>query len=305
MADQVKQGVYLYGMHLMSSIHRLRGPYPARNTYQEITDTFQMPGGEAANAAVILSALGVPAKLDGCVLGHETDRPMREYLTRRGVDCSCMKTREDFAGWRDIVLCDGETRTVFGWFNALFSQKGLWSEPDEAAIREAAYVALDPWFEGGSQRVAELCVKHGTPYVTIDFKLDTYITRHARAIVCSEEFLEREYPSRDWRELLAEYRAACPGLVIFTFGPNTLLYCEAGGEIQTHEPFRIETVDTLAAGDTFRAGIVYGLLKGLSTRETIDFACACAALVCQRFPSVYNPPSLAEIEALIASRQGA
>jgi sugar/nucleoside kinase (ribokinase family) len=61
-------------------------------------------------------------------------------------------------------------------------------------------------------------------------------------------------------------------------------------------------VDTLAAGDTFRAGVVYGILKGWSDLEIVRFASATAAVSCMRFPSVYEPPTLAEITDLMNSR---
>ena len=48
--------VYIYGMTVLSTIHLLKGPYPAADTYQEIEKTYVMPGGEGANAAVVLSS---------------------------------------------------------------------------------------------------------------------------------------------------------------------------------------------------------------------------------------------------------
>ena len=45
--------VYVYGMTVLSTIHKLKGDYPKADTYQEIEQTFIMPGGEAANSAVV------------------------------------------------------------------------------------------------------------------------------------------------------------------------------------------------------------------------------------------------------------
>ena len=41
--------VYVYGMTVLSTIHQLKDDYPEADTYQEIEQTFLMPGGEAAN----------------------------------------------------------------------------------------------------------------------------------------------------------------------------------------------------------------------------------------------------------------
>jgi len=295
--------IYLYGMTVLSTIHQLKAKFPSADGYQEITRTFVMPGGEAANCAIVLSNLGISVSLDCCFLGDLTAEPLRTYLQKRNVDCSLLHHHPGFPGWRDIVFCDGDTRTVFGWFiDYLFGGHKLWNKPNEHAIESAKCVALDPFFGSESEEVAKLCLKHHKDYVTIDSRFDTAITKGARAIVCSKEFLDREYPGIEPRDLLKQYQSNCSGLVIFTFGSRTVLFASAGSPIQLFQPYSIKVVDTLAAGDTFRAGVVYGVLKGWSDLEVVRFASATAAVSCMRFPSVYEPPTLAEITALINSR---
>ena len=296
--------VYVYGMTVLSTIHRLKGPYPAPDGYQEIQQTFIMPGGEAANCAIVLRSFGISVELDACYLGEATAAPLRLYLSERGIDCSKMPREPNFEGWRDIVLCDGHSRTVFGWFvENLFGGRQLWTTPSEASIKAARCVALDPFFSKESRQAAELCVQHGKDYVTIDCHWDDFIAQQARAIVCSREFLDREYPGADRLELLVKYRAACRGLIIFTFGADEIVYQSAGeANHATFKPYTVEVVDTLGAGDTFRAGVVYGVLQHMSDRETVKFASACAAVSCTRFPSVYEPPTLPEVTRLMKSR---
>ncbi len=297
--------VYVYGMTVLSTIHLLKGKFPAPDAYQEIQETFVMPGGEAANCAIVLSNLGLRVSLDGCYLGEQTEKLLLKYLRAWNIDCSKMTCEADFEGWRDIVFCDGEHRTVFGWFVAnLFGERRLWTIPSETSIQEAKCVALDPFFGEQSALVAELCRKHHRDYVTIDCHWDSPIARHAKAIICSREFIEREYPQSDYEQLLDKYREMCKGLVIFTFGGKKVLYSSPNlGHRLTFTPFKVDVVDTLAAGDTFRAGVVYGILKGMPDDETIRFASACAVIVCTRFPSVRQPPTLDEITALIRSRK--
>ncbi|MGE5774631.1 MAG: carbohydrate kinase family protein [Chloroflexota bacterium] len=297
--------VYVYGMTVLSTIHLLKGKFPVPDAYQEIQETFVMPGGEAANCAIVLSNLGVRVSLDGCYLGEQTEEPLLRYLGEQNVDCSQMTCEAGFEGWRDIVFCDGEHRTVFGWFiRNLFGERRLWTIPSEDAIREAKCVALDPFFGEQSAQVAELCRKHRRDYVTIDCHWDSPIAQHAKAIICSREFIDREYPGSDYEQLLDRYREMCEGLIIFTFGGTKILYSSPSlGHRLTSTPFKVDVVDTLAAGDTFRAGVVYGVLKGIPDDETVHFASACAAIVCTRFPSVRQPPTMEEISELIHSRE--
>ena len=163
--------VYVYGMTVLSTIHLLKGSYPAADSYQEIQETYVMPGGEGANAAVVLSNLGMCTILDGCYLGQETAVSLLTYLRQKQVDCSLLQEKDEFIGWKDIVLCDGASRTVVGWLQSRFAdERELWAKPNEVAIQQARCVALDPFFGAESAQVAELCRKHNTDYVTIDCK---------------------------------------------------------------------------------------------------------------------------------------
>jgi sugar/nucleoside kinase (ribokinase family) len=63
-------------------------------------------------------------------------------------------------------------------------------------------------------------------------------------------------------------------------------------------PFPVVPRCTLGAGDTFRAGVIHGVLRGWDDGRIVRFAAATAACACQRFPMAHNPPSLAEVGAL-------
>jgi sugar/nucleoside kinase (ribokinase family) len=290
-------------MTVLSTIYQLRGPFPAPDHYQEITETFVIPGGEAGNGAIVLQNLGLNVTLDGGFLGDLTAEPIVQGLSARGIDCSRLHYRAGFPGWRDIVFCDGDSRTPFGWFiKYLFGGEPLWSAPSEEAIQSCRCVALDPFFGAESAQVAELCVKHGKDYVTIDCPWDSPIAQQARVIVCSQEFTNREYPDQSVESLMDQYESVCHGLVIFTLGSRPMLYASPMTPRAYMAPFQVPVVDTLGAGDTFRAGAVYALLQGLSDTEIVRFASACAAVACTRFPSVHEPPTLDEVMALIEAQ---
>jgi sugar/nucleoside kinase (ribokinase family) len=292
--------VYIYGMTVLSTIHLLKDKFPAADGYQEIVQTYVMPGGEAANAAVVLKNLGLSVRLDGCLMGEQTAKPLTEYFTMRGIDCSLMTYRGDFPGWRDIVFSDGASRTVFGWFgNYLFGEERLWTRPSEEAVRAAHYVALDPFFPDGSDHVAELCRQYRTDYVTIDCKWETPMAQDARVLVCSQEFVRNNYPGVDPAWLFEQYRQVCGGLLIFTFGSEGVWYASPSTRRKTLAAYEVKVVDTLAAGDSFRAGVIYGLMHNMPDDEIARFASATAAMVCTRFPSVAEPPTLEEIEGLM------
>ncbi|XP_078365873.1 ketohexokinase-like [Oculina patagonica] len=53
------------------------------------------------------------------------------------------------------------------------------------------------------------------------------------------------------------------------------------GEVKHSDAYPPEKViDTLGAGDTFNAGVIYSLCKGLSLQDTLNFACFLAGVKC-------------------------
>lgn len=66
--------------------------------------------------------------------------------------------------------------------------------------------------------------------------------------------------------------------------------------------FMVDVRSTLGAGDTYKAGCIYALLHGMSDEETVRFAAACSAVAIIRFPLPLNPPTLEEVQALLARK---
>ena len=78
-----------------------------------------------------------------------------------------------------------------------------------------------------------------------------------------------------------------------------MLYGRKGETMKHMKPIPVEVKSTLGAGDTFKAGCVYGLLKGMADEELVRFASACSAIAISRFPLPLNPPTLEEVNILL------
>jgi sugar/nucleoside kinase (ribokinase family) len=94
------------------------------------------------------------------------------------------------------------------------------------------------------------------------------------------------------------------GLTILTQGGGDMLYGRKGEAIHWMKPFSVEVKSTLGAGDTFKAGCVYGLLHGMSDKELVRFASACSAVAISRFPLPLHPPKLEEVQTVIRAAEG-
>ncbi len=294
--------IYLYGMIVLSTIHRLAADYPEADGYGEIEETHVVPGGETGNSALILARLGHRVKVGGPFLGTQTRTGVLAFLRQHGIDCSGLHYDAGFDGVRDLVLVGGKTRTVFGRFAAYFRGPKRWSPPDESAIAAAKIVGLDPFFGDESERVAACCTEIGRRYVTIDCPPDSRLHRGAAATVVSSEYLRSHFPGADAKELLRRYTGESRGLVIFTSGSREIIFARETGAIGVVQPNQVSVKSTLGAGDCFRAGVIHGVLQEMDDRRVVQFAAATAAAVCRRLPFALDPPGLEEITALAADR---
>lgn len=69
-------------------------------------------------------------------------------------------------------------------------------------------------------------------------------------------------------------------------------------------PFPVEVEDTTGAGDAIRAGIIYGILKGLNGIELVRTGCAVAAMACERMPGFINSPTESELVGFLQPQNG-
>ncbi len=292
-----KFDVYLYGITVLSTIHRLKGPYPGADSYQEIHKTFVVPGGETGNAAILLARLGLQVRPEGTLLGRETKETILGFYRRWGVDLSGAGFDPGFEGWKDLVLVDGKHRTVFGWFGRRFSKEGgrKWSLPKSSVIRRAVVVSIDPYLAEDSEKAARLCHAAGKPFVTLDCPPESDCHRYCAVNILSREFLNRSFPKMNPRKMMAKYLSRSNGLTLFTFGSKPLWYARPGGILRRFAPFKVKVSGTLGAGDSFRAGMVYGLWRGWNDEQCVRFSAGLAACVCRRFPVAQYPPTLQEV----------
>ena len=100
-------------------------------------------------------------------------------------------------------------------------------------------------------------------------------------------------------EIYALLTESTDGLVVITRGEKEMLYGRKGQPMKMMKPLAVEVKSTLGAGDTFKAGCIYGLLREMSDDELVRFASACSAIAISRFPLPLNPPTMAEVEAII------
>ena len=291
--------VYLFGQVLGTHSFLLKDGFLRPDEYSEIKEQYFLPGGETGTAATVLNSLGVSVRIDGTWIGREVAPMLRDFYAGTNVDLSSLTFTDD-AGVMDYVVIAGLVRSPMGRFQTLFaSGKQWWNDPKEDDVIGCKVAAVDPFFGEQSVRAAEICAGHGIPYVTIDSAHDSYLHKHAAINVVSKECLSEYYSGVSVQEVMQRMLQEAGGLVILTQGDGEMLYGRRGEKIKRMRPFDVTVRSTLGAGDTFKAGCVYALLKGLSDEETVRFASACSAVAISRFPLPLYPPKLGEVNELL------
>ena len=296
----MKAEAYLFGQILGTHSFLLKDGFLQPDEYSEIKEQYFLPGGETGTAATVLDSLGVPVRMAGTWIGTEVAPMLRAFYKDKQVDLSSLYYMEADKGVMDYVVIAGLVRSPMGRFQTLFSSgKRWWNVPEEKDIAECKVAAIDPFFGDESLRVAELCGKHGIPYVTIDSPHDSPLHKKAAVNVVSKECTGQHYKGIPAEEIMRLMQSETDGLTIITQGGGEMLFARKGKEIHRMKPFSVQVKSTLGAGDTFKAGCVYGLLHGMNDSELVRFASACSAIAISRFPLPLNPPKLDEVQELI------
>lgn len=294
--------VYMHGQILGTHSFWLKGDFLQPDEYSEIREKYFLPGGETGTAATVLASLGVKVKIDGTHIGTEVAPLLREFYKDKTVDLSSLYFDPEYEGLMDYVVVAGLVRSPMGVFQSLYEPgaKRRWNMPKEADIEACKAAAIDPYFTEATQAAAELCVKHGKPYVTIDSPHDSYLHQHCAVNVVSKECTNSEqYKDKSPEEIYGLLAENTEGLVIITCGEKEMLYGRKGQPVKKMKPFTVEVKSTLGAGDTFKAGCVYGLLNHMADDGIVRFASACSAVAISRFPLPLNPPTMEEVKALL------
>ena len=297
--------VYLFGQILGTHSFLLKDGFLQPDSYAEIGAQYFLPGGETGTAATVLDALGVSVRMDGTWIGTEVMPMLQAFYRGKQVDLAPLHIWKDDPGVMDYVVIAGLVRSPMGRFQTLFSTgKRWWNIPQEKDIAGCKAAAIDPFFGNESLLAMEICQRHGIPYVTIDSPHDSPLHQHAAVNVVSKECTGQHYADMEPEAVMERMMETASGLTILTQGGGDMLYGRKDETLHRMKPFSVKVKSTLGAGDTFKAGCVYGLLHRMADEELVRFASACSAVAISRFPLPLHPPKMEEVQALVSTVKG-
>jgi ribokinase len=259
-------------------------------------------GGKGANQAVAARRLGAQARLIGCVGDDASGRAVRAALTAEGIGTDGVATDTAVATGTALILVDREGRNqiaVAPGANRALTVEHTRARGDDFAWAEIVVASCEVPLD--SVRCAlELARRRGiptilnpapVPEVGLDFlELVDYLTPNAGEAA-------RLSGVAGEAAAAAALRARGARCVVVTLGERGVLAC---GEAPPWRipAFRIDAVDTTAAGDAFNGALAVALTEGRQLAAALRFASAAAAIACTRRGAQMSLPTRDEVERL-------
>jgi ribokinase len=271
-----------------------------------------IPGGKGANQAVAAARQGASVAMVGRVGNDSFGPELIKNLQQNHVDTSHVQTDSQAAtgtatiivdanGQNSIVLSPGGNGKVrpadlegvsFSNYKLLLLQLEIPIETVLAAARRAREsglrVVLNP---APARPLPEELISLSDFIVPNESELSLLTGQPVNDIASAEKagqsLLERGVQN-----------------VIVTLGANGALMVNK--EITKHiPPFKVDVVDTTAAGDAFIGGFASALLQDKSLEEAVRYGCACGALATTKFGAQPSLPTKEEVERFMSLREGA
>ena len=108
---------------------------------------------------------------------------------------------------------------------------------------------------------------------------------------------------RMWKKARRKLLAKGPRGVVLKRGSEGAYVAVAGGKAGWVKPFKVDAIDTVAAGDCFNGAFAVALLEGNDPWAAARFANAAAAICVTRKGAAASMPLRAEVAEFLSKRE--
>ena len=280
--------------------------YPAYNSKVELTDYTRAAGGEVATTMAGLSRLGLRTSYIGRFGDDDAGEIGRRSLIEDGVDLSFAETVPGAGTQIAFIVIDERTgeRTVIWKRDAALAYSAV-DAPIES-LRNAKALHFTP-------HDVEACIAMATEAkrigVIVSADIDNVFPGSEQLFPLIDIFISSadvpaklfgDVPLRESLQMVRDrYGSAVAGVTLGDAG--SLLLC--GDEYVESEGYPVPggCRDTTGAGDSFRVGLLYGLLTGATVEESARYANAVAALKCRAVGARTALPTASELQNFLES----
>lgn len=276
--------------------------FPARGSKVEFHAVNVLPGGQTASAVVACQRWGMSTRYVGKVGDDAAASLHREAFDASGVEAQLVPVTNCASQQSMIILDATGERTVLHKRDERLTL--LPQNLQREWIENARFLHVDGWDTEAATLAAQWARETGV-LVSCDLD-DVYpgvedLIRNVDYLIVNEDFPVRLTGVEDIAAAIREMHRRFPcKLAAATLGQHGVLAFD--GETMHHAAaFKVNVVDTTGAGDTFRAGFIYGLHQGWPLSRQLDFASAAAALNCTVLGARGGRKTVQMVEELIAN----
>lgn len=284
---------------------------PAAGQLCVTEDFLPSTGGCAANVAVGLTRLGVPAAVSGLVGSDIFGDFIRGDLQSKGLAVDGIRRSAQHGTSKTVILpVSGEDRRYIHTFGCNLEFAAADVDLSLLGSGDVLYIGGFLAMPGlvGSEVGALFAEARRRGIQTV---LDVVVPAGHGAALAPQ--LTSVLPHVDWFLPNEEEAEALLGIpdppsqagallnygcrnVVITRGGEGLYFADAETR-RSFLAFAVEVVDGSGAGDALTAGLVLGLLEGWKSEEALTFASAVGALCCTKLGCSAGIPSRDEVEA--------
>ncbi|HYT67216.1 MAG TPA: carbohydrate kinase family protein [Vicinamibacterales bacterium] len=270
------------------------------------------PGGQTATALSACAALGLRTSYIGTVSNDGNGDFIREALETRGIDLSRVIVRSAGNPFAVILVAEGLTSHGLQRGSGQGERIVLWDRPPEMALKPADLPAgfassarlvhvddVDPDAAIAAGKAGIAARVHVTSDIEAARPKTPAILDAVTIPIFAEHVPGDLTGERDLERGLRILRQRHAGMLVVTLGARGAAMLD-GGRFIRQPAFPVDVIDTTGAGDVFRAGFIYALLRGDTPEGILRFACAAAAVSCTRRGAIVSVPTLDEVNALMA-----
>ncbi|WP_432408959.1 ribokinase [Wukongibacter sp. M2B1] len=268
-------------------------------------DYMQIPGGKGANQADAIARLGARVKMIGLVGDDGFGNDLIQSMTNDGVDVSNIKKLKDSTtGIALIMVNDEGNNSIVVIPGANFELTPEHIDDCIEAIKESDILVTQletpvdtvRYALKKAKKLEKYTILNPAPAAMLDDELisniDLLTPNETELEVLSGVKIEKE------SDILVGARVLMDKGVkelIVTMGDKGCLYAN-DRENKVYPAYRVEPVDTTAAGDSFTGGIAVALSEGKSMEEAIKFATKVGALTVTKEGAQSSLPTREEVE---------